>query len=374
VISDSKAGGGSRKLSNMEAIMTAHATNDWRYEAVQTRNRAFDGIFYFGVRTTGIFCRPSCSSRTPRPENVSYFASPNDASAAGFRACLRCKPSSEVNVDNNAKIVARALDLLKSVDSEIATIDELSSTLNISASQLQRIFKAVLGLTPKEVMDMMRIENFKENVKASDVTTSLYDSGFGSSRSLYEKAAQHMGMTPAVYKKGGKGMKINYTIVDSSLGKLMVAATERGICAVSFGDDEATLRKELSDEFFASEIADDGAGLNEAVNAILKSLDGEKTILTLPLDLRASAFQMRVWSELRKIPYGETRSYAEIATAVGNPKAVRAVARACATNPVALVNPCHRVIGSNGKLSGYRWGIERKAQLLKEESSKTVRD
>ena len=353
--------------------MTAQITDDWRYDAVQTRNRAFDGIFYFGVRTTGIFCRPSCSSRTPRPENVSYFATPNDAKAAGFRACLRCKPSSDYRVDKNAKIVAHALDLLKSVDSEIATIDELSSNLNISASQLQRIFKAVLGLTPKEVMDMMRIENFKENVKASDVTTSLYDSGFGSSRSLYEKAAQHMGMTPAVYKKGGKGMKINYTIVDSPLGKLMVAATERGICAVSFGDDEQTLRNELSAEFFASEIEDDGAGLKDAVNAILKSLDGEKTILTLPLDLRASAFQMRVWSELRKIPYGETRSYKEIAEAVGNPNAVRAVARACATNPVALVNPCHRVIGSNGKLSGYRWGIERKAQLLKKESAKTVR-
>jgi AraC family transcriptional regulator of adaptative response/methylated-DNA-[protein]-cysteine methyltransferase len=371
VISDSKAGNRSRKLSNMEAIMTAQTTNDWRYDAVQTRNHAFDGIFYFGVRTTGIFCRPSCSSRTPRPENVSYFASPNDASAAGFRACLRCKPSSEVNVDNNAKMVARALDLLKSVDTDIATIDELSSNLNISASQLQRIFKAVLGLTPKEVMDMMRIENFKENVKASDVTTSLYDSGFGSSRSLYEKAAQHMGMTPADYKKGGKGIKINYTIVDSPLGKLMVAATERGICAVSFGDDEATLREELSAEFFASDIANDGAELKDAVDAILKSLDGEKTILTLPLDLRASAFQMRVWSELRKIPYGETRSYAEIATAVGNPKAVRAVARACATNPVALVNPCHRVIGSNGKLSGYRWGIERKKRLLVNEKAKT---
>ena len=347
--------------------MTTQTTNDWRYDAVQNRNRAFDGIFYFGVQTTGIFCRPSCSSRTPRPENVSYFASSNDAAAAGFRACLRCKPLSEDNVDNNAKTVARALDLLKSVDSEIATIEELSSNLNISASQLQRIFKAVLGLSPKEVMDMMRIENFKENVKESDVTTSLYDSGFGSSRSLYEKAAQHMGMTPAVYKKGGKGMKINYTIVDSPLGKLMVAATERGICAVSFGDDEETLREELSAEFFASEIADEGAGLNEAVNAILKSLDGEKTILTLPLDLRASAFQMRVWSELRKIPYGETRSYKEIAEAVGNPNAVRAVARACATNPVALVNPCHRVIGSNGKLSGYRWGIERKANILERE-------
>jgi AraC family transcriptional regulator of adaptative response/methylated-DNA-[protein]-cysteine methyltransferase len=216
-------------------------------------------------------------------------------------------------------------------------------------------------------MDMMRIENFKENVRVADVTTSLYESGFGSSRSLYEKAGERLGMTPATYKKGGKGMKIKYTIVDSPLGKMLVARTEKGICAVSFGDTQESLAKELSSEFHSADIRNDDAGLESAVKAILRGLDGEKTILTLPLDLQATAFQMRVWSELRKIPYGETRSYADIADAVGNPKAVRAVARACATNPVALVNPCHRVIGSDGKLSGYRWGIERKKQILDRE-------
>lgn len=211
---------------------------------------------------------------------------------------------------------------------------------------------------------MMRIENFKQNVRQTDVTTSLYESGFGSSRSLYEKAGETLGMTPAIYKKGGKDMKINYTIVDSRLGKLMVAATEKGICSVSFGDDAGELTNELKKEFFAASIENNDAGLKDSVTAILRSLDGEKTILTLPLDLRSSAFQMRVWSELRKIPYGETRSYGQIAENLGNPKAVRAVARACATNPVALVNPCHRVIAADGKLSGYRWGIERKAELL----------
>lgn len=216
---------------------------------------------------------------------------------------------------------------------------------------------------------MMRLENFKRNVRESDVTTSLYDSGFGSSRSLYEKAGETLGMTPATYKKGGKNMKIDYTIVDSRLGKLMVAATEKGICSVSFGDTEDELTNELRHEFFAATIENNGAKLTDAVTAILKSLDGEKTILTLPLDLRASAFQMRVWSELRKIPYGETRSYGQVAASLGNPKAFRAVARACATNPVALVNPCHRVIASDGKLSGYRWGVERKEQLLAEEKA-----
>jgi AraC family transcriptional regulator of adaptative response/methylated-DNA-[protein]-cysteine methyltransferase len=264
-------------------------------------------------------------------------------------------------------LVSRALEALRTGEIEIASIEDLSSAVDVSSSHLQKVFKTVLGLNPKEVMDMMRIESFKENVKGSDVTTSLYESGFGSSRSLYEKAGERVGMTPAVYKKGGKGIKISYTIVDSPLGKLLVAATERGICAVSFGDDDRSLREELFGEFFAAEIAKDDAKLRDAVNSILRGIKGERTILSLPLDIRGTAFQMRVWSELRKIPYGETRSYAEIAEAVGNPKAVRAVARACATNPVALINPCHRVISSDGKLSGYRWGIERKKSILDRE-------
>ncbi len=204
-------------------------------------------------------------------------------------------------------------------------------------------------------------------MKDSDVTTSLYESGFGSSRSLYEKAEAKLGMTPAVYKKGGKGMNIEYTIVDSKLGKLMVAATAKGISAVSFGEGEDQLESELNNEFPLAKIERGDSRLRQAVTAILKGIDGEKAILSLPLDLRASAFQLRVWSELRKIPYGETRSYGQIAEKLGNPKAVRAVARACATNPVAIVTPCHRVIASNGKLSGYRWGIERKAKLLNNE-------
>ena len=338
---------------------------DWQWRAVQARNAEFDGVFFFGVQTTGVFCRPSCSSRSPKRENVSFFVTTTDAERAGFRACLRCKPKQEFHPDAAAELVTSAFDMLK--NDEITTIDELAMRLDVSSGHLQKTFKATLGLSPKEVTDMMRIESFKKNVKRSDVTTSLYDSGFGSSRSLYEKAGEKLGMTPAVYKKGGKGTKIRYTIVDSPHGKLMVAATERGICAVSFGDDEESLQRELVDEFFAADISPDADDLSTAVDAILKSLDGEKAILTLPLDLRASAFQMRVWSELRKIPYGETRTYAQVAEAVGNPKAVRAVARACATNPVALVNPCHRVIASDGKLAGYKWGIERKKELLDRE-------
>ena len=350
-----------------EQLSNPDRSIDWRWHAVKTKNSEFDGIFYFGVQTTGIFCRPSCSSKTANRQNVSFFATPVDAEKAGFRACLRCKPKNEYFPGAGATLIQKAFEILRSDQTEIPTIDELSRRSNVSPGHLQKTFKAILGLSPKEVIDMMRIENFKKNVRETDVTTSLYESGFGSSRSLYEKAGERLGMTPATYKKGGKDMSINYTIVDSRLGKLMVAATEKGICAVSFGDDETELKNELEKEFFAAKVENNNAVLKDAVTAILKSLDGEKTILNLPLDLRASAFQMRVWSELRKIPYGETRSYGEIAEKLGNPKSVRAVARACATNPVALVTPCHRVIASDGKLSGYRWGIERKEQLLDNE-------
>lgn len=343
---------------------------DWQWRAVQTRNAEFDGVFYFAVQTTGVFCRPSCSSRSPKRENVAFFVTPSDAERAGFRACLRCEPKREYFPGPAATLVARAFEVLNEDADEVPTVDDLAQRLTVSPGHLQKTFKNVLGISPKEVTDMMRIQNFKRNVRETDVTTSLYDSGFGSSRSLYEKAGERLGMTPATYKKGGKGMNIKYTIADSPLGKLLVAATERGICAVSFGDDAESLERELAEEFFAADIEETDDGLKDAVRAILRSLDGEKTILTLPLDLHATAFQMRVWSELRKIPYGETRSYAQVAESVGNPKAVRAVARACATNPVALVNPCHRVIGSDGKLAGYKWGIERKQALLDKESEK----
>ena len=301
-----------------------------------------------------------------------FFITPYEAETAGFRACLRCRPEERYFRGANAQLIADALQSLKSDEIETPTIEKLSRHLSISTGYLQKTFKLLLGLTPKEVLEMKRIEKFKENLKEADVTTSLYESGFGSSRSLYEKAGETIGMTPAVYRKGGKDMKIGYAIVDSPLGKMMVAATEKGICSISFGDGEIELLKELNKEFFAAVVAINESGLKESVEVILKSLKGEKAILSLLLDVRASAFQMRVWSELRKIPFGKTRSYGQIAENLGNPKAVRAVARACATNPVALATPCHRVTASNGKLSGYRWGIERKEQLLKQEKENLV--
>jgi len=344
-------------------MMKTAAERFW--SAVTVKDRNYDGVFFFAVRTTGIFCRPSCSSRQPKRENVSFFVTAIDAEKAGFRACMRCKPFETTFVDADSELMANALRQLRS--NEIETVNELAKAVGVSTGHLQKTFKSMLGVTPKETMDMFRLENFKENVRETDVTTSLYDSGFGSSRSLYEKAGERLGMTPAVYKKGGKGMTITYTIANSPLGKLLVAATDRGICAVSFGDDEASLRDELSKEFFAASVIENDASLKGVVDSILRGINGERTILSLPLDIRGTAFQMRVWSELRKIPYGETRTYAEVAEKVGNPRAVRAVARACATNPVAVVTPCHRVIASDGKLAGYRWGIERKVSLLSNE-------
>lgn len=354
-----------------EQNLKQNETSDWRWGIVQTKNREFDGAFYFGVKTTGVFCRPSCASRTPKPGNVSFFQSVAEAESAGFRACLRCEPKNECAPNASAALIVRAFEILQSSD-DVLTLEELSRNLNVSPAHLQKTFKAALGISPKEIVDMLRLENFKRAVKKTDVTTALYESGFGSSRALYEKAGANLGMTPAIYKKGGRGTTISFTVVDSPLGKLMAAATEKGICAVSFGETAEELENELKVEFPAAEIKRAGGdgSLKTAVAAILGYLEGEPLATAdLPLDLRATAFQMRVWAELRKIPYGETRTYKQIAAQIGNVKAVRAVARACATNPVALLNPCHRVVASDGKLSGYAWDIERKRALLEQEKS-----
>lgn len=347
-------------MMNTETINQAKI-NDWRWQIVQSKSAEFDGAFYTAVRTTGIYCKPSCTAKTPKRENVTFYASRDEAESAGFRACLRCKPNLVNAVNPNVELVSKICELIE--QSEVVSLEELSAELNVSASHLQRVFKSALGVSPRAFADAKRIEAFKKQARNTDVTTALYESGFGSSRALYEKAGEKLGMTPATYRKGGKGMKIGYTIVDSRLGKLLVAATEKGVCAVQFDDTAEHLRQ----EFPAAEITENANGLKSHVAAILEHLEGNRKQLDLPLDLQATAFQMRVWAELRRIPYGETRSYKQVAEAINQPSAVRAVARACATNPVAIVNPCHRVVGSNGELTGYRWGVERKRELLKKE-------
>ncbi len=318
----------------------------------------------FAVRTTGVYCRPSCPSRRPRRGSVEFFASPQAAERAGYRACLRCKPT---QVSEQAQHVMRARQLLDNSDS-VLTLQELSRRVGLSAFHLQRLFKRATGLSPREYQAARRTQQVKSRLRAgADVTTSLYDAGYSSPSRLYEVSDAQLGMTPATYGKGGAGERIAFTIADSALGKMLAAATRRGLCAVKLGDDDKLLEDELRQEFHAAEIRRDDAALRELVDSILSGLAAQKAFFDLPLDIRATAFQQKVWSALRQIPAGETRSYSDIAQAIGDRSATRAVARACASNPVAVVIPCHRVVRGNGDLAGYRWGVERKEELLRRE-------
>ncbi len=338
----------------------------WR--AIQAKDARFDGAFVFGVKTTGIFCRPSCTAKPAKRENVEFFDGIERAETSGFRACLRCKPKLKNTADPQIKMVLRACELMDTDDQ--LSLDDLSAEFDLSPSHFQRTFKEIVGISPKKYGEAKRLERFKHEIKdGSDIVTAMYEAGYGSSSRLYERASENLGMTPAIYKKGGKGMNINYMITDCELGKLLVARTPRGICSVTFGDSVKELREGLSKEFPNAEIAEDAENLRSSVEDILKYLAGKNKRLILPLDLQATAFQMQVWDFLRKIPYGETRSYSEVAESLGDKKKVRAVAQACAKNRVAVVIPCHRVIATDGKLSGYRWGIERKKTLLEAEGA-----
>lgn len=338
-------------------------------QAVQDRDAGFDGAFVFAVRSTKIYCRPSCPSRRPKAENISFYTNFDEAEAAGFRACLRCRPQAAANDDFQSKLIKKVCQLIEENQDETPrSLDALAFAVGISPSHLHRTFKTVVGISPREYAQSLRVGKFKKSVKNGDgVTAAMYDAGFNSSSRLYEKAAEEFGMTPGVYARGGAGVSINYTIARCSLGQLLVAATAKGICAVSLGDADAELEQSLRAEFPQAAITRNDSDLKNFAEEILRHLDGSVAPLDLPLDVRATAFQRRVWQELKKIPRGETRSYKQIAEQIGNAKSVRAVARACATNPVAVITPCHRVLAANGALSGYRWGIERKRKLLEKE-------
>ena len=359
--SDRIVGVPTRKVANMES--------DVLWQAVRTRDARFNGAFVFAVRTTGIFCKPSCTARAAKRENVVFFDAAGAARNAGFRACLRCKPESAKTVDPQVEIVMKACELLDRNDE--VSIDSVADELGLSTSHFQRTFKEIMGVSPKKYAEAKKMERFKDELRSgSDVTTAMYEADYGSSRGLYEKAASGLGMTPATYKKGGKGMRIDFVVTDCELGKLLVARTSKGVCSVTIGDSAAGLRDGLSEEFPNAEItesAEAGGQLKTAVDAILAYMSGKNRRLVLPLDLKATAFQLQVWEFLQKIPYGETRSYSEVAEALGDKKKVRAVAQACARNRVAMVIPCHRVVASTGDLAGYRWGVERKKRLLEKE-------
>ena len=331
---------------------------DERWDAVLARDRRYDGMFVYAVRSTGIYCRPSCASRRPHRSQVTFFAIPEVAERAGYRACRRCHPSSAHGADPAVTLVREACRAL-----------DAGQKPAVAAHRLARLFKRVLGITPKDYVAARRIARFKQELKRrKHVSPALYEAGYGSSSRVYEHAHEQLGMTPARYARGGAGIGIAYTTVPTSLGRLLVAASERGVCRVALGDDVAALAADLLTEFPAAHVVQDTSGkVHGWVTSILAYLDGREPDLDLPLDIRATAFQRRVWQELQRIPFGKTRSYAEVAERIGRPTATRAVARACAMNPVALVIPCHRVIRENGELGGYRWGRDRKQALLKKE-------
>lgn len=335
------------------------------WKAVQSNDAKFNGAFVYAVNSTKIYCKPSCSSRLPKRENVRFFDDFTKAETNGFRACLRCQPKKET-ANPQTKIVLRACEILKSEDQ--VSLEDLSAELHLSPAHLQKLFKEIIGVSPKKYAEIKRLDKFKTEIKkGNDVTNSMYEAGFNSSSRLYENVSEKLGMTPKTYAQKGKNMQINYTIADCEIGKLLVARTEKGVCAVTFGDDETTLKENLFKEYKNAEITENNSNLKDYLEAILANLEGTNKTLDLPLDLQATAFQMRVWDVLRKIPYGETISYQQVAETLGNKNAVRAVATACASNRVALVIPCHRVVGKSGNLSGYRWGVERKKQILENE-------
>lgn len=343
---------------------------DELWEAVMAKDSKFDGTFVFAVSSTKIYCRPSCPSRRPRRERVSYFRLPEAAEQAGFRACRRCHPKRATAIDPQVKMVQRACRYIETQDETSVTLADLAEHIGISAFHLQRVFKKIMGITPRQYADACRIGKFKTRVRESgSVAGAMYDAGFSSSSRLYARAPAELGMTPATYGRGGRGAKISYTVAPCSLGLLLVAATKRGLCAVKLGESDSALVDDLRKEYPSAEIHRADVTLSEAVDDLLNYLAGKQPDLQLPLDIQATAFQWRVWEHLRAIPYGETMSYGEVAKTMGQPKAVRAIARACATNPVALVIPCHRVIREDQGLGGYRWGLKRKKTLLEKENS-----
>jgi AraC family transcriptional regulator of adaptative response/methylated-DNA-[protein]-cysteine methyltransferase len=345
----------------------AQPVEDRRWDAVVARDSAHDGEFVFAVSTTGVYCRPSCPARRPRRGNVTFYPRPDQAEKAGFRACLRCRPRS-VSGNLQSDTVKEICRYIEQHLEEPVTLKRLGKAFRQSPFHLQRRFKAALGITPREYADSCRLRLLKRNLQAGDnVTRAMYDAGYGSSSRLYEKTASQLGMTPDKYRRGAIAATLRYAIADSPLGRMMIAATDKGVCSIQFGRSDGELLEGLKREFpFAARKADEG-GLQAWVDALLSKMTGRELNAELPLDIRATAFQRRVWTYLQSIPFGSTRSYSEVAKAIGQPTASRAVARACATNPVAVVIPCHRVVGKDGSSSGYRWGVERKKTLLEME-------
>ena len=350
-------------------VAAAPSNNESRWQAVVARDAGQDDSFVFAVSSTGVYCRPSCPAKRPRRQNVQFFRTPEEAEKAGYRACLRCRPRA-AGGNAHARMVKAICRYLEQNLDEPVTLARLADEFGQSPFHLQRTFKAVLGVSPRAYADSCRMNQFKSNLRAGhSVTRAMYDAGYGSSSRLYERTASQLGMAPDKYRRGAIAAVVRYTCVASPLGRMLIAATAKGVCAIQFADSDEELEQGLKHEFpFAVRRRDD-EGLAPWKGRLLHHLRGHKLNSALPLDIQATAFQRKVWTHLQAIPFGATQSYSEVAKEIGEPAAVRAVARACATNPVAVAIPCHRVVRQDGDMGGYRWGIERKKALLKMEGA-----
>jgi AraC family transcriptional regulator, regulatory protein of adaptative response / methylated-DNA-[protein]-cysteine methyltransferase len=346
-------------------------SDDDRWLAIARRDQRADCLFYYGVRTTGVYCRPSCVSRRPRRANVSFHPSREEAEQAGFRPCKRCRPDQPALKERYAAIVATVCRRIDEATDEMPNLDALAAVAGMSRFHFHRIFKSVTGLTPKAYAAARRAQRVREELPRSDtVTEAIYGAGFNSTGRFYEASPHMLGMTPTDYRAGGAGANIRFAVGECSLGSILVAMTERGVCAILLGDDPAELVRDLQDRFPKARLSGGDADFERwmamAVGLVEEPGDGRG----LPLDVQGTAFQLRVWQALRDIPPGSTASYEEIAARIGSPRAARAVARACRENRVAVAIPCHRVVRSNGALSGYRWGVQRKRALLDREAAR----
>lgn len=339
-------------------------TNDPRWTALVNRDKTADGTFFYSVATTGVFCRPSCGARTPLPKNVAFYRTTAEAERAGFRACKRCKPTAASLAQEHAAVVA---DLCRFIEASEATpkLDELSKRSGLSPFHLHRVFKEVTGLTPRAYAAAARAKKMRASLdRSASVTEAVYDAGYTSSSRFYETSNAILGMTPKRWRSGGQDTTIQFAVGECSLGSILVAASDKGICAITMGDDPDELARDLQDRFPRATLTPGDARFEKVVARVIAFVDAPRKGLDLPLDLQGTAFQQRVWNALRSIPFGETASYLDVAKQIGSPKAVRAVASACGGNPLAVVIPCHRVVTVSGDLAGYRWGIERKRILL----------
>jgi AraC family transcriptional regulator of adaptative response/methylated-DNA-[protein]-cysteine methyltransferase len=351
-----------------DAQLAAIAESDARWASVVTRNAEADGTFYYSVKTTGVYCRPSCAARLARPEHVQFHATCEDAEKAGFRPCKRCKPNQPSLAEQHARMVAEACRLIAAAE-EAPDLDTLAAHVGMSSYHFHRVFKAITGLTPHDYAVANRVKRVRNKLDRSNtVTEAIYDAGYNSSGRFYETSNEVLGMTPSSFRAGGARTEIRFAIGECSLGSILVASSDRGVCAILLGDDPDALARDLQDRFPQANLIGGDAEFEQLVAKVVGFVEAPAVGLDLPLDVRGTAFQQRVWQALREIPVGSTASYSDIANRIGSPHAVRAVAQACGANTLAVAIPCHRVVRNDGALSGYHWGVERKRALLEREA------